>query len=224
MRILLVEDDSALADAVCGYLRAKAFVVDLAPGLAEARGALLSAQYAAVLLDLHLGDGDGLSLLPQVRALQEPPIVIVLTARDQVSDRIRGLDAGADDYLIKPYDPAELLARLRAVERRRNAGSAPVLHLGTLEIDLAQDRVRKDGSPVVLTQKEWALLRVMATRPERIHTRENLADALYGFGDEADSNTLEVFISRLRRKLGKRHIQTLRGLGYRLSTSAGDDE
>jgi len=177
-----------------------------------------------VLLDLHLGDGDGLSLLPQVRALREPPIVIVLTARDQVTDRIRGLDAGADDYLIKPYDPAELLARLRAVERRRSAGTAPVLQLGTLEIDLAQDRVRKDGNPVVLTQKEWALLRVMATRPERIHTRENLADALYGFGDEADSNTLEVFISRLRRKLGKSHIQTLRGLGYRLSTSADDDE
>jgi two-component system OmpR family response regulator len=159
-----------------------------------------------------------------VRALREPPIVIVLTARDQVTDRIRGLDAGADDYLIKPYDPAELLARLRAVERRRSANTSPVLQLGTLEIDLAHDRVRKDGSPVVLTQKEWALLRVMATRPERIHTRENLADALYGFGDEADSNTLEVFISRLRRKLGRSHIQTLRGLGYRLSFSADDDE
>jgi two-component system OmpR family response regulator len=224
VRILLVEDDTSLADAVCSYLLAKAFVVDVASSLAEARGALLSVQYAAVLLDLHLGDGDGLSLLPQVRALREPPIVIVLTARDQVTDRIRGLDAGADDYLIKPYDPAELLARLRAVERRRSANTSPVLQFGTLEIDLAHDRVRKDGSPVVLTQKEWALLRVMATRPERIHTRENLADALYGFGDEADSNTLEVFISRLRRKLGKSHIQTLRGLGYRLSFSADDEE
>ncbi|WP_285414812.1 response regulator transcription factor [Variovorax sp. efr-133-TYG-130] len=224
MRILLVEDDTALADAVCSYLLAKAFVVDVAPGLAEARGALLSVQYAAVLLDLHLGDGDGLSLLPQIRALPERPIVIVLTARDQVTDRIRGLDAGADDYLIKPYDPAELLARLRAVERRRSANSSPVLKLGTLEIDLAHDMVRKNGAPITLTQKEWALLRVMATRPERIHTRENLADALYGFGDEADSNTLEVFISRLRRKLGRSHIQTLRGLGYRLSFSADDDE
>ena len=139
MRILLVEDDSSLADAVCSYLLAKAFVVDVAPSLADARGALLSVQYAAVLLDLHLGDGDGLSLLPQVRALAERPIVIVLTARDQVTDRIRGLDAGADDYLIKPYDPAELLARLRAVERRRSASSTPVLKLGTLEIDLARD-------------------------------------------------------------------------------------
>lgn len=224
MRILLVEDDAALASAVCSYLEAKAFVVDVTPGLAQARAALAAVQYAAVLLDLHLPDGEGLSLLPDVRALRDRPIVIVLTARDQVTDRIRGLDAGADDYLIKPYDPAELLARLRAVERRRSSASSPVLQFGTLEIDLARDLVRKDGMPVTLTQKEWALLRVMATRPERIHTRDNLADALYGFGDEADSNTLEVFISRLRRKLGRSHIQTLRGLGYRLSFSPEEED
>ena len=224
MRVLLVEDDTGLAEAVCGYLRAKAFVVDAVPSLAEARGALLSAQYAAVLLDLHLGDGDGLALLPAIRALKDRPIVIVLTARDQVTDRIRGLDAGADDYLVKPYDPGELLARLRAVERRRSAGNTPVLQLGTLEVDLARELVRKNGAPVSLTQKEWALLRVMATRPERIHTRELLQDALYGFDDGTDSNTLEVFISRLRRKLGRSHIQTLRGLGYRLAFSMEDGE
>ena len=224
MRVLLVEDDIALSEAVCGYLRAKAFVVDAVPGLAEARGALLSVQYAAVLLDLHLGDGDGLSLLPQVRALRDRPIVIVLTAKDQVTDRIRGLDAGADDYLIKPYDPGELLARLRAVERRRSDGNVPILTLGSLQVDLGRETVRNHGEIVPLTQKEWALLRVMATRPDRIHTRENLADALYGFGDEADSNTLEVFISRLRRKLGRNHIQTLRGLGYRLSSSPEEDD
>ena len=224
MRVLLVEDDTGLAEAVCGYLRAKAFVVDAVPSLAEARGALLSAQYAAVLLDLHPGDGDGLALLPAIRALKERPIVIVLTARDQVTDRIRGLDAGADDYLVKPYDPGELLARLRAVERRRSAGNTTVLQLGTLEVDLARELVRKNGAPVSLTQKEWALLRVMATRPERIHTRELLQDALYGFDDGTDSNTLEVFISRLRRKLGRSHIQTLRGLGYRLAFSMEDGE
>lgn len=223
MRVLLVEDDVALSEAVCSYLRAKAFVVDDVPSLAAARAALLSAQYAAVLLDLHLGDGDGLTLLPAVRAMKERPIVIVLTARDQVTDRIRGLDAGADDYLTKPYDPGELLARLRAVERRRSAGNAPVLQLGTIEIDLSRELVRKHGAPVILTQKEWALLRVMATRPDRIHTRENLQDALYGFDDDTDSNTLEVFISRLRRKLGRTHIQTLRGLGYRLSYSLNDE-
>lgn len=217
MRVLLVEDDLALSDAVCGYLRAKAFVVDAAPSLAQAGALLRTARYAAVLLDLHLSDGDGLALLPQVRALQERPIVIVLTARDQVSDRIRGLDAGADDYLIKPYDPGELLARLRAVERRRGAADAPVLALGDLQIDLAREQVRRASVPIALTHKEWALLRVLATRPGRIHTRENLQDALYGWGDETDSNTLEVFISRLRRKLGREHIETLRGLGYRLA-------
>ena len=220
MRILLVEDDVDLADAVCSYLRAKAFVVDVVGRLDEARSALLTAQYSAVLLDLHLEDGDGLSLMPAVRALREQPAVIVLTARDQVSDRIRGLDAGADDYLTKPYDPGELLARLRAVQRRSGGGDSTVVQLGSLQIDLAHDTVRRDGMPVVLTQKEWALLRVMAMRPERIHTREALQDALYGFDDEADSNTLEVFVSRLRRKLGREHIQTLRGLGYRLAFSA----
>ena len=223
MRILLVEDDSALASAVCSYLESKSFVVDVAPSLGDARAALLGPQYAAVLLDLHLGDGEGLSLLPNVRALADRPIVIVVTARDQVTDRIRGLDAGADDYIIKPYDPGELLARLRAVERRRSAGNTPVLRLGSLEIDLARDRVRGDGRPVTLTQKEWALLRVMASRPERIHTRDMLQDALYGWDEEADSNTLEVFISRLRRKLGRGHIVTLRGLGYRLSPSDHED-
>ncbi|MEJ8826762.1 response regulator transcription factor [Variovorax humicola] len=223
MRVLLVEDDVALSEAVCGYLRAKAFIVDAVLSLAEARVALVSAQYAAILLDLHLGDGDGLHLLPSIRELKERPIVIVLTARDQVTDRIRGLDAGADDYLIKPYDPGELLARLRASERRRSVGNAPVLQLGTIEIDLAREMVRKKSVPVTLTQKEWALLRVMATRPERIHTREVLQDALYGFDDGTDSNTLEVFISRLRRKLGRTHIQTLRGLGYRLAFSTEED-
>jgi len=217
MRILLVEDDAPLSDAVCGYLRAKSFVVDAADGLASARAALAGAHYAAVLLDLHLGDGDGLSLMPTLRGLVDRPLIIVLTARDQVSDRIRGLDAGADDYLVKPYDPGELLARLRAIERRRGGGDTPVLRLGALEIDLARDLVRKDGALVVLTAKEWALLRVMASRPDRIHTREALQDALYGFDSATDSNTLEVFISRLRRKLGREHIQTLRGLGYRLS-------
>ena len=216
MRVLLVEDDEALSQAVCGYLRAKAFVVDAVPSLAQAGAALHAAQYAAVLLDLHLTDGDGLSLLPQLRGLKERPIVIVLTARDQVSDRIHGLDAGADDYLVKPYAPGELLARLRAVERRRSTAQLPVLHLGELQIDLSREQVRRAGVPMALTQKEWALLRVLATRPDHLHTRERLQDALYGFDDDTGSNTLEVFISRLRRKLGREHIETVRGLGYRM--------
>lgn len=222
MRILLVEDDKALAEAIRGYLQASAFVVDAAGSLAAARGCLAAAQYAAVFLDLHLPDGDGLQLMPALRRLPDNPIVIVLTARDQVSDRIRGLDAGADDYLTKPYDAGELLARLRAVQRRRSGNASARVQLGSLDIDLGAASVCRDGLPVLLTQKEWALLRVLAGRPHHIHTREALMDALYGFDDEAGSNTLEVFISRLRRKLGRGSIQTLRGLGYRLA--AGDGE
>ena len=220
MRILLAEDDQALAEAVCSYLRAKAYVVDVATSIAQAASALRAAEYAALLLDLHLTDGDGLTLLPLVRSLAYRPIVIVLTARDQITDRIRGLDSGADDYLVKPYDPGELLARLRAVERRRSASETPVLELGDLQVDLTREQVRISGIPIALTQKEWSLLRVLATRPDRLHTRESLQDALYGFDDEADSNTLEVFISRLRKKLGRQHIETLRGIGYRLHLPA----
>jgi len=220
VRVLLVEDDAALSATVAGYLRTKSLLVDAVSTLVAAGTALLTGQYTAVLLDLHLADGDGLALLPQVRKLKDRPIVIVLTARNQVTDHIRALAAGADDYLIKPYDPVELLARIRAVQRRPSAGNVPVLRLGDLEIDLAHNEVRKDGVPVPLTQKEWALLRVMAARPNRTQTRERLQDALYDLLGEAESNTLEVFISRLRRKLGREHIQTLRGLGYRLVQSA----
>ena len=220
MRVLLVEDDEALSEAVCGYLHAKAFVVDAVPSLAQAGTALRAAQYAAVLLDLHLADGDGLSLLPQIRALKDRPIVIVLTARDQVSDRIHGLDAGADDYLVKPYDPGELLARLRAVERRRSGAASALLQLPGLSIDLGRMAVQLDGQAVELTAKEWAVLRVLAQRPDRIHPRESLLDALYGLDADASSNTLEVFISNLRRKIGRERIQTLRGLGYKLNTAA----
>ena len=219
MRVLLVEDDPSLAQAVCGYLRAKSFVVDTVSSLIRAEQAIHGAEYAVVLLDLGLQDGDGLSLLSRLRVLRNRPTVVIVTGRDQVTDRIAGLDAGADDYLVKPYDPEELLARLRAIERRRSASNTPTLRLGTLEIDLNRELVRKFGVPVVLSQKEWALLRMMASRPERIHARDALQNALYGFEEEADSNTLEVFISRLRRKLGREHIQTLRGLGYRLAYS-----
>lgn len=221
MRILLVEDDPALAQAVCGYLRTKSYTVDAVATLAQARVHAGTTAYAAVLLDLHLPDGDGLALMPQLRAQASPPVTIVVTARDQVSDRIRGLDAGADDYLIKPYDPEELLARLRAVNRRLASGQgtgASVLQCAGLQIDLARELVRRGGAPVLLTPKEWALLRVLAARPDKLHRREALLDALYGFDAEADSNTLEVFVSRLRRKLGRDAIQTQRGLGYRLVT------
>ncbi len=221
MRILVVEDDASLAQAVCAYLRAKSFAVDSVGTLDAARTAVGQHAYAAVLLDLHLPDGEGLSLLHTLNAQADKPVTIVLTARDQVSDRIRGLDAGADDYLVKPYDPEELLARLRAIQRRLSRqGDPQLLRLGQVVIDFTQEMVRRNGAQVVLTSKEWALLRVMAQRPDRIHTREVLQNAIYGLGDEVGSNTLDVFVSRLRRKLGKDLIQTLRGSGYRLHLDA----
>ena len=222
MRILLIEDDAPLAGALTAFLNARGFVCECAGSLATARALLPAAHWAAVLLDWQLPDGEGLALLPQLRRALPDSAVIMLTARDQITDRIRGLDAGADDYLVKPYDPDELLARLRAVERRRSgAGSAVLqLQLQGLSIDLARMVVLLDGHPVELTAKEWALLRVMALRPDRIHTRESLQDALYGLDAAASSNTLEVFISNLRRKIGRDRIQTLRGLGYKLNTSA----
>jgi two-component system OmpR family response regulator len=216
MRILLVEDDAALANAVLGYLQGKQFLVDLAADLGQARSMVSLANYSAVLLDLNLPDGDGLQLLPTIVAQAEPASVIVVTARDQVSDRIRGLDAGADDYLIKPYDPEELLARLRAVERRRSHQTSSVVTRGEVSIDLTREVVKANGFPVVMTPKEWALLRVLASRAQQVHSRERLLDALYHWDDSSDSNTLEVFISRLRRKLGTALIQTVRGTGYRL--------
>lgn len=219
MRILLIEDDAPLAQALMAFLNARDFVCECAGSLAKARAMLPAAHWAAVLLDWQLPDGEGLTLLPQLRRMLPDSPVIMLTARDQITDRIRGLDAGADDYLVKPYDPDELLARLRAVERRRSSAGSALLQLNALSIDLARTMVLLDGKPVELTAKEWALLRVMALRPDRIHTRESLQDALYGLDADASSNTLEVFISNLRRKIGRDHIQTLRGLGYKLNTS-----
>lgn len=223
LRILLVEDDRPLAQAVLGYLQNKQFSVDWADTLQQARALVAVTHYYAILLDLNLPDGEGLQLLPMLSTrsgtAEDRPTVIVLTARDQVSDRIRGLDAGADDYLVKPYDPEELLARLRAVERRRGAQNSSVIRSGEVQIDLAREVVRCGMAPVVLTPKEWALLRVLASRPGQIFTRERLLEALYQWDATSDSNTLEVFISRLRRKLGSSLIETVRGTGYRLVTA-----
>ena len=221
MNVLLVEDDVALADAVASFLNLKGFSVERAATLKQARAAVSDARRDAVLLDLHLPDGDGLSLIPAVREISPAASIIVLTARDHVTDRIRGLDAGADDYLVKPFDPDELMARLRAVERCRNGGTSSLVTVGALRIDLAGMAVTRDGEPIVLTAKEWSLLRVMAARLDRIQLKASLLKALYGDDSDSMSNTLEVFICNLRRKLGPDSIQTVRGLGYRLTGGKG---
>jgi two-component system, OmpR family, response regulator len=220
MRILLVEDNVEFAKAICEFLRAKEFVVEHAWDIKTARSMLPVAGWGAVLLDWNLPDGEGVSLLAYARMHAAQASVIMLTARDQISDRIRGLDEGADDFLVKPFDPDELLARLRAVERRRSGLASACVDLGALQVDLARSTVSVDGIAVELTTKEWALLRVLASRSDRAHSRESLINAVYEYNDEIGSNTLEVFIRRLRVKLGRDSIQTQRGQGYRLTGGA----
>jgi two-component system, OmpR family, response regulator len=218
VRGLLVEDDLSFASALLGLLKLRGYTVDAAHTLADAIDKQRFATWDFVLLDLHLPDGDGLEFLKLLRSKRIQTPVIVLTAKDQISDRVRGLDAGADDYLVKPFDTEELLARLRAVSRRGlvGAGGTSVVTVLDLTLDMGRGVALVAGLPVDLTAKEWGLLRLMAQRPDRIHTPDSLMRSLYGFDDEVGSNTLQVFISSLRRKLGAACIETLRGQGYRL--------
>lgn len=221
MRILLVEDDAVFARAMVTFLTAKGFTVAHASDMQTAKELLPTSNWGAALLDWHLSDGEGIDLLPLIRKQMDQPSVIMLTAKDQISDRIKGLDAGADDYLVKPFDPDELLARLRAIERRRSGAASSIVDCGSLKIDLGRSTVTVDGVTADLTGKEWAILRVLASRPDRLHSKEVLSSAIYTSEDDIGSNTLEVFISHLRRKLGRDVIQTYRGQGYRLTGFVG---
>jgi DNA-binding response OmpR family regulator len=213
MRVLLVEDDPDLASAVREYLTGDGYAVDAVASLAAAR-ACLPAPYASVVLDVGLPDGNGLDFLPLLARLPDPPAVLVLTARDRLSDRVRGLDAGADDYLVKPFDLPELSARLRAIVRRRSGRRSPTIDVGAMSIDPAAREVRLAGHIVELTAYEFALLVALAEQPGRVLSRTQLEDALYSFDDGAGSNVVEVYISRLRRKFGHDAIRTVRGVGY----------
>jgi two-component system OmpR family response regulator len=219
MKLLLLEDDVDLGQAVAEHLLAAGHEVHWCKTLAQA-AAPQAVPPALALLDLQLPDGDGLDLLRRWRAEGRMTPVIVLTARDQVSDRIRGLRAGADDYLVKPFDLDELLARVAAVARR--GGTPPRLALaGRAELDTAARQAWHEGVPVPLTAMEWTLLAALAAHPGRVCTRGEIEQGLAadGFAD-ADSNVLEVIISRLRRKLGAAAIATHRGLGYALVPAA----
>jgi len=213
MRILLVEDDPALGSAVRDYLVRDGHVLDWVERMATAR-ACLPGQYSAVVLDLGLPDGDGLALLPAIRQAPEPPAVLILTARDRLSDRVRGLDAGADDYLLKPFELPELAARLRAVVRRRAGRHAPHIELGSLTIDPVGRTVSRDGRAVELTAHEYALVVAFAEHPSHVLSRQQLEDTIYALDKGAGSNVVEVYVSRLRRKFGRGAIRTVRGLGY----------
>lgn len=216
MRVLLIEDDTALGAAIRDQIVADGHSVDWVQRLDRAGDALAAAAFDLVLLDLMLPDGLGIPFLRALRARGDVTPVIILTALDQVSDRIAGLNAGADDYMVKPFDLAELSARIGSVARRYTGNPNPIITLGPLEIDIAARNVRANGKPVILTAREWVLFEAFLQRPGQLLSKAQLEERLYSFDTEIDSNAIEVHVSRLRKKLGASVIETERGLGYRL--------
>lgn len=216
MRILLVEDDKAIGGAVKDHASSNGHAVDWAKTLAEAEEFVSVVAYELVLLDLHLPDGNGLGFLQALRNRASAVPVIVLTARDQISDRIAGLNAGADDYLVKPFNLHELSARIHAVTRRYGQNAQPRLAIGPLAIALAERIITRDDHRVDLTAREWAVLDRLLYRQGAVVSKAQIEDALYELGAEVESNTVEVYVSRLRKKLGTEIITTVRGVGYRI--------
>lgn len=214
MRILLVEDDETIGGAVRDHIAATPHAVDWVKNLADATEVTSAVKYGLILLDLQLPDGVGIDFLKKLRRKPDETPVIILTARDQISDRIEGLNSGADDYLVKPFNLGELSARILAVARRYSGSPQPTIRVGDLEIDQPQRRVRLDGKDIVLTGREWAVLDLLVTRPGAIVSKDQIEEALYAFGSEIESNTVEVYVSRLRKKIGKDRIRTARGVGY----------
>lgn len=220
MRLLLVEDDAMIGAAVEEGLRREGHTVDWVRDGREAEVVVPGAAYELVLLDLGLPRRDGISILRSWRAKGLGVPVVIITARDAVADRVAGLDAGADDYLVKPFDLDELSARVRAVMRRRAGRSDAVVKVGGLEIDTATKRVKWEGREVTLSAREYALLEALADRPGAYLTRAQLEERLYGWDEEIASNAVEVHIHALRRKLDANLIRNVRGMGYTLSGDA----
>ncbi len=214
MRLLLVEDDSALGEGICDGLRQEGYTLDWLQDGVSGLHALQHEAFDVLILDLGLPRLDGIELLRRLRAGGNSLPVLILTARDALEDRIAGLDAGADDYLVKPFDLNELKARLRAL-LRRSAGRATVLiEHGGVSLDPTTQQVHFKGTEVVLTPKEYRLLHELLAHPGKVFTRERLTQLLYGWDEEPESNTLEVNIYQLRKKLFNGLIRTVRGIGY----------
>jgi DNA-binding response OmpR family regulator len=211
-----VEDDVALGRAVRGHLTLAGHAVDHVASCADADAALRASDHALLLLDLGLPDGSGLSVLKAMRGRGDWRPAIVLTARDQITDRIEGLKAGADDYVVKPFDLDELQARVLAVSRRAAATPARELRLGDVALQLEDRIATVGGAPATLTGREWAILERLLQRPGAVVSREQLEEATYAYGEEVESNAVEVYVSRIRKKLGAGLIDTLRGVGYRI--------
>ncbi|TAL79076.1 MAG: response regulator transcription factor [Burkholderiaceae bacterium] len=218
MRVLLVEDDTMIGEVVRDTLKDESYAVDwIQNGLAVA-STLKAQPYDLILLDLGLPGKDGQEVLSSLRARHDDTPVLIITARDALSERLRGLDGGADDYILKPFKMEELLARMRAVLRRKGGQASPVLSNGVLSLDPAtREAVVCDGAAVVLSGREFALLQALLIRPGAILSRATLEDHIYGWGDEIESNMVDFLIHALRRKLGNDVIQNVRGVGWRVS-------
>jgi two-component system, OmpR family, response regulator len=216
MRLLLVEDDTMIGEAIRSGLKRDGFTVDWVYDGESASQVLRSEEFDLLLLDLGLPRKSGLEVLTGARASGLEIPVLIITARDAVSDRVQGLDAGADDYLVKPFDLDELAARIRALLRRKSGRTAPAIeHLG-VALNPATHSVQRDGREVALSPKEFALLQLLMERPGTILSRARLEERLYGWGEEVESNAVEVHIHGLRRKLGADYILNVRGVGYRV--------
>jgi DNA-binding response OmpR family regulator len=214
MRILLVEDDTLLGDGLQATLRQAGYTVDWVRDGRDAKHAALSEPYAAIVLDLGLPGMDGLAVLRGLRDAHSAVPVLILTARDTVTDRVKGLDSGADDYLVKPFDTTELQARIRALIRRAGGRGLPVLRHGPVTLDPAAHAVTLHGEPVALTAREFAVLQELLENRGRVLSRTQLEQSLLGWDEELSSNAMEVHIHNLRRKLGDEVIKTVRGVGY----------
>ncbi|MFE0017744.1 response regulator [Mesorhizobium sp. NPDC059054] len=220
MRILVIEDDPILSDGLRVGLGLAGWTVDAVTGCADARAALAVARFEAIVLDLMLPDGSGLDLLAEMRGAGDTTPVVLLTALDEIPDRIKGLDAGADDYIGKPFDLDELAARVRAAARRSDGRADPVLRACGMVLDPAGLKVVVEGREVPLSRREFAVLSALMERPGVIRSRGELEDRLYGWQEEIESNAVEVHIHNLRGKVGRARIETVRGLGYRFRIGA----
>ncbi|TMH73742.1 MAG: response regulator [Betaproteobacteria bacterium] len=214
MRVLLVEDDRMIGESIRAALKQDGSAVDWVRDGRSAESTLATEQFDLVLLDLGLPQRDGLEILRAMRLRHDQTPVIVLTARDALQDRVAGLDAGADDYLVKPFELEELAARIRAVTRRKAGRAEPAIEVGDVRLDPSMRQVTRGGEPVVLSAREYAVLEALMSRPGAILSRAQLEDRLYGWGDAIESNAVSVYVHQLRRKLGSDFIRNVRGVGY----------